>query len=48
VLTPVSLSVELAVSFVSAPAPEIMPDSVCAALDEYCSVAPDATAMLAA
>ena len=33
------------VSFTSEPAPEITPESVCAALDEYSSVAPLAMLM---
>ena len=43
-MAPVRVSVEVElVSFVSAPAPEIIPDSVCAALEEYSTVAPLAT-----
>jgi hypothetical protein len=43
-LAPVSDSVEELVSFVSAPAPEMPPESVCAALLEYSNV--DATVLI--
>jgi hypothetical protein len=36
---------ELDVSFVTAPAPVIAPDKVCATEEEYSKIAPDATAM---
>ena len=40
-MTPPSVSVEVAlVSLVSEPAPEMMPERVCTALDEYLKVAP--------
>ena len=45
-MTELSVRVDAAlVSLTSAPAPEIMPESVCAALDEYSSVAPLAMLM---
>ena len=41
-----SVKVPVPVSLTSAPAPEITPESVCTALDEYLNVAPLAMLMV--
>jgi hypothetical protein len=46
VLVPESVKVPVDVSFTKLPAPDIAPDRVCAALEEYCSVAPLAMLMV--